>query len=59
MTAKTAFTVEEWATLRNTPNRVAAAMMLAGNSGLLASFKESFAAAQSMFQGLSSGAEPA
>ena len=28
-------------------------MMLAGNSSLLGSFKESFATAQSMFQGLS------
>ena len=54
MTAKTAFTAEEWATLRNTPNLVASAMMLAGNSGLFGSFKESFAMAQSMFQGLSS-----
>ena len=54
MTAKTAFTADEWATLRNAPNLVAAAMMLAGNSGLFGSFKESFATAQSMFQGLSS-----
>ena len=54
MTAKTAFTADEWATLRNAPNLVAAAMMLAGNSGLFGSFKESFATAPSMFQGLSS-----
>jgi hypothetical protein len=54
MTAKTAFTPEEWATLRNTPNLVAAGMMLAGNSGLFGSFKESFATAQSLFQGGSS-----
>lgn len=57
MTAKTVFTTEEWATLRNTPNLVAAATMLAGNSGLFGSFKESFATAQTMFQGLSSSNE--
>lgn len=57
MTAKTAFTTEEWATLRNTPNLVAAATMLAGNSGLFGSFKESFATAQAMFQGISSSNE--
>jgi hypothetical protein len=57
MTAKSAFTPEEWATLRNTPNLVGAATMLAGNSGLFGSFKESFATAQSMFQGLSSSNE--
>ena len=57
MTAKTAFTPDEWATLRNTPNLVAAATMLAGNSGLFGSFKESFATAQSLFQGLSSSNE--
>jgi hypothetical protein len=57
MTAKTAFTAEEWANLRNAPNLVAAATMLAGNSGLFGSFKESFATAQAMFQGLSSSNE--
>jgi hypothetical protein len=57
MTAKTAFTAEEWSTLRNTPNLVAAATMLAGNSGLFGSFKESFATAQAMFQGLTSSNE--
>ena len=57
MTAKTAFTTDEWATLRNTPNLVAAATMLAGNSGLFGSFKESFATAQAMFQGISSSNE--
>lgn len=57
MTAKTVFSTEEWATLRNTPNLVAAATMLAGNSGLFGSFKESFATAQTMFQGLSSSNE--
>lgn len=57
MTAKTAFTADEWATLRNTPGLVAAAAMLAGNSGLFGSFKESFATAQAMFQGLSSSNE--
>ena len=57
MTAKSAFTPEEWASLRNTPNLVAAAMMLAGNSGLFGSFKESFATAQGLFQGLSSSNE--
>ncbi len=57
MTAKTAFTVDEWATLRNTPSLVAAATMLVGNSGLFGSFKESFATAQTMFQGLSSSNE--
>ena len=57
MTEKIAFSSDKWATLRNTPNLVAAAMMLAGNSGLLGSFKESFATAQSLFQGLSSNNE--
>jgi hypothetical protein len=57
MTAKSAFTPEEWATVRNTPNLVAAATMLAGNSGLFGSFKESFATAQGLFQGLSSSNE--
>jgi hypothetical protein len=57
MTAKTTFTTEEWATLRNTPSLVAAATMLAGNSGLFGSFKESFATAQAMFQGISSSNE--
>lgn len=57
MTAKSAFSAEEWVTLRNTPNLVAAATMLAGNSGLFGSFKESFATAQTMFQGLSSNNE--
>lgn len=57
MTSKTAFTTEEWTTLRNTPNLVAAATMLAGNSGLFGSFKESFATAQAMFQGISSSNE--
>jgi hypothetical protein len=54
LTAKSAFSVEEWATLRNTPNLVAAATMLAGNSGLIGSFKESFATAQAMFHGMTS-----
>ena len=57
MTAKTAFTTEEWASLRDAPSLVAAATMLAGNSGLFGSFKESFATAQAMFQGLSSSNE--
>ncbi len=57
MTAKSAFAPEEWNALRNTPNLVAAAMMLAGNSGLFGSFKESFATAQGLLQGLSNDNE--
>lgn len=54
MATKSDFSAEEWTALRTTPHLVAAAMMLAGNSGLFGSFKESFTAAQGMYQGLAS-----
>jgi hypothetical protein len=54
MTTKTDFTVEEWETLRNAPYLVAAAVMVAGGSGILGSIKEAFVTAQSLYEGSSS-----
>lgn len=46
MAGKTAFTTDEWTTLRDTPHFVAAAATLAGSSGL-GTIKEGFATAKS------------
>jgi hypothetical protein len=54
MTTKTDFTVEEWETLRNAPYLAAAAVMVAGGSGVLGSIKEAFVTAQSFYEGSSS-----
>jgi glutamine synthetase len=42
MSTKTDFTPEEWETLRNAPYLAAAAVMVAGRSGILGSIKEAF-----------------
>ena len=46
MSTKTDFTPEEWETIRNAPYLAAAAVMVAGRSGILGSIKEAFATAQ-------------
>src|SRR5262245_58875487 len=50
MATKTDFTPEEWDSLRDTPHLIAAAMMLAGNSGITGTFKESFTIAQDFYK---------
>jgi hypothetical protein len=50
MATKTDFTPEEWDSLRDAPHLIAAAMMLAGNSGITGTFKESFTIAQDFYK---------
>lgn len=54
MPGKTDFTAEEWQVLRDTPSLVAAAVMLAGGSGLGGSFAESVAAGTRIYDGAKS-----
>jgi len=54
MSTKTNFTLEEWATLRNAPHLAAAAVMIAGRSGILGSLKEAFTIAQRFSESSSS-----
>jgi hypothetical protein len=48
MSTKTDFTPEEWETIRNAPYLAAAAVMIAGRSGIFGSIKEG---ARSHFSG--------
>ena len=54
MSTKTDFTPEEWETLRNAPYLAAAAVMVAGRSGLIGSIKEAFITAQAFYESASS-----
>jgi hypothetical protein len=54
MSTKTDFTPEEWETIRNAPYLAAAAVMVAGRSGILGSFKEAFVTAQTFYESASS-----
>ena len=54
MSTKTDFTPEEWETLRNAPYLAAAAVMVAGRSGILGSIKEAFVIAQTFYESASS-----
>ncbi len=54
MLSKNSFREAEWSALRDTPHLVGAAVMMAGSSGL-GTLKESFALAQSVLGGQSSG----
>jgi len=55
MATKTDFTPEEWTQLRNTPHLIAAAVMLAGRSGLLGSFQEALAGGKQIYKITESG----
>ena len=54
MSTKTDFTPEEWETLRNAPYLAAAAVMVAGRSGIFGSIKEAFVTAQTFYESVSS-----
>jgi hypothetical protein len=54
MSTKTNFTLEEWETLRNAPHLAAAAVMMAGRSGILGSLKEALTIAQRFYESSSS-----
>src|SRR5215475_14549270 len=54
MSTKTDFTPEEWETLRNAPYLAAAAVMVAGRSGIIGSIKEAFVIAQTFYESASS-----
>ena len=54
MSTKTNFTPEEWETIRNAPYLAAAAIMVAGRSGILGSIKEAFVTAQTFYESASS-----
>ena len=54
MSSKTDFTPEEWETLRNAPYLAAAAVMVAGRSGILGSIKEALVIAQTFYESASS-----
>jgi hypothetical protein len=54
VSTKTHFTLEEWETLRNAPHLAAAAVMMAGRSGILGSLKEAFTIAQRFYESSSS-----
>ena len=53
MSTKTDFTPEEWETLRNAPYLAAAAVMVAGRSGILGSIKEALVTAQTFYESAS------
>jgi hypothetical protein len=54
MSTKTDFTPQEWATIRNAPSLAAAAVMMAGRSGLFGSIKEVFVMAHTFYESASS-----
>jgi hypothetical protein len=54
MSTKTDFTPEEWETIRNAPYLVAAAVMVAGRSGIFGSIKEALVTAQTFYESASS-----
>jgi hypothetical protein len=54
MLTKTDFTPEEWATIRHAPYLAAAAVMMAGRSGLFGSIKEVFVTAHTLYESASS-----
>jgi hypothetical protein len=54
MSTKTDFTLEEWETIRNAPYLAAAAVMVAGRSGIIGSIKEAFVTAQTFYESASS-----
>ena len=54
MSTKTDFTPEEWETIRNAPYLAAAAVMVAGRSGILGSIKEALVTAQTFYESASS-----
>ena len=54
MSTKTDFTPEEWETIRNAPSLAAAAVMMAGRSGLFGSIKEVFVTAHTFYESASS-----
>ena len=54
MTTKTDFTPQEWETLRNAPALAAAAVMMAGRSGIFGSIKEVFVMAHTFYKSASS-----
>jgi hypothetical protein len=54
MSTKTDFTPEEWETIRNAPYLAAAAVMIAGRSGIFGSIKEAFVTAQTFYESASS-----
>jgi hypothetical protein len=51
---KTDFTSEEWETFRNAPYLAAAAVMMAGRSGIFGSIKEVFVTAHTLYESTSS-----
>ena len=53
MSTKTDFTPEEWEILRNAPSLAAAAVMMAGRSGLFGSIKEVFVMAHTFYESAS------
>jgi hypothetical protein len=54
MSTKTDFTSEEWETIRNAPYLTAAAVMIAGRSGIFGSIKEALVTAQTFYASASS-----
>jgi hypothetical protein len=54
MSTKTDFTSEEWETCRNAPYLAAAAVMMAGRSGIFGSIKEVFVTAHTLYESTSS-----
>jgi hypothetical protein len=54
MSTKTDFTSEEWETIRNAPYLAAAAVMVAGRSGILGSIKEALVTAQTFYESAAS-----
>jgi hypothetical protein len=54
MSTKTDFTLEEWETIRNAPYLAAAAVMVAGRSGIFGSIKEAFVTAQTFYESAAS-----
>jgi hypothetical protein len=54
MSTKIDFTPEEWETIRNAPYLAAAAVMIAGRSGIFGSIKEALVTAQTFYESASS-----
>jgi glutamine synthetase len=54
MSTKTDFTLEEWETIRNAPYLAAAAVMVAGRSGIFGSIKEALVTAQTFHESAAS-----
>jgi hypothetical protein len=57
MTTKTAFTAEEWSTLRDVPQVVAMAVAMSGASGLTGTLKEVFSSSAALVEGMKSESE--